>query len=106
MLGFLRGIGICPERPRSLARTGGFNFAQETVQRSDRGAITKDRPFRLIIYSSTGASWLPVAYSSRYPPPWSVEETDTCFIVRVANRQALAYVYFEDEPDEVVACRW
>jgi hypothetical protein len=32
------------------------------------------------------------------PPPWSVEETDACFIVRDANGQALAYVYFEDEP--------
>jgi hypothetical protein len=33
----------------------------------------------------------------RFPPPWSVEETDACFIVRDANVQALAYVYFEDE---------
>jgi hypothetical protein len=29
----------------------------------------------------------------RFPPPWSVEETDACFIVRDANRQALAYVF-------------
>ena len=34
----------------------------------------------------------------RFPPPWTVEETDACFIVRDANGQALAYVYFEDEP--------
>jgi hypothetical protein len=34
----------------------------------------------------------------RFPPPWSVEETDACFIVRDANGQALGYVYFEDEP--------
>ena len=33
----------------------------------------------------------------RFPPPWSVEETDACFIVGDANVQALAYVYFEDE---------
>jgi hypothetical protein len=33
--------------------------------------------------------------SRRFPPPWSVEETDACFIVRDANGQALAYVYFE-----------
>jgi hypothetical protein len=32
------------------------------------------------------------------PPPWSVEKTDACFIVRDHNGQALAYVYFEDEP--------
>ena len=34
----------------------------------------------------------------RFPPPWTVEETDACFIVRDANGQALARVYFEDEP--------
>jgi hypothetical protein len=35
----------------------------------------------------------------RFPPPWSVEEhNDACFIVRDHNGQALAYVYFEDEP--------
>ena len=27
--------------------------------------------------------------SRRFPPPWSVEETDACFIVRDANGQAL-----------------
>ena len=41
--------------------------------------------------------------SRSFPPPWSVEEPDpklgqSCFIVRDANGQALAYVYFEDEP--------
>jgi hypothetical protein len=35
----------------------------------------------------------------RFPPPWSVEEPDACFIVRDQHGQALAYVYFEDEPD-------
>ena len=34
----------------------------------------------------------------RFPPPWFVEETDACFIVRDKNGQALAYVYFEEEP--------
>ena len=34
----------------------------------------------------------------RFPPPWIAEETDACFIVRDARRQALAYVYFEEEP--------
>ena len=34
----------------------------------------------------------------RFPPPWSVEETDACFIVRDANgARAQACVYFEDE---------
>jgi hypothetical protein len=34
----------------------------------------------------------------RFPAPWSVEETEACFIVRDGSGQALAYVYFEDEP--------
>jgi hypothetical protein len=34
----------------------------------------------------------------RFPPPWSVEELDACFIVRDANGQALPYIYFDDEP--------
>jgi hypothetical protein len=35
--------------------------------------------------------------SRRFPPPWTVEETAPCFIVRDANKQALAFVYCEDE---------
>jgi hypothetical protein len=39
----------------------------------------------------------------RFPPPWTVEEPDPkldrrCFIVRDQNGQALAYIYFEEEP--------
>ena len=33
----------------------------------------------------------------RFSPPWSVEDTDTCYIVRDANGQQLAYVYYEEE---------
>jgi hypothetical protein len=34
----------------------------------------------------------------RFPPPWTVEERAAAFAVCDANGQALAYVYFEDEP--------
>ena len=34
----------------------------------------------------------------RFPPPWSVEQHDECFIVRDANWQALGYFYFDEEP--------
>ena len=33
-----------------------------------------------------------------FPPPWSIEELDSCFVVKDANGQALAYMYFEKEP--------
>jgi hypothetical protein len=36
--------------------------------------------------------------SRRFPPPWSVEELDACFVVKDEAGQKLAYVYFEDEP--------
>ena len=39
----------------------------------------------------------------RFPPPWSVEELEACFVVRDHNGQALAYVYFEDEPGRTMA---
>ena len=35
---------------------------------------------------------------ARFPPAWSAEESDVCFIVRDHNGQALAYVYCEEEP--------
>ncbi len=36
--------------------------------------------------------------SRRFPPPWSVEELDACFVVQDHDGQKIAYVYFEDEP--------
>jgi hypothetical protein len=41
----------------------------------------------------------------RFPPPWTVEETDACFIVRDHNGQALSYVYFEEEPGRRAAAK-
>jgi hypothetical protein len=41
----------------------------------------------------------------RFPPPWSVEELDACFVVRDGNGQQLAYVYFEDEPGRRLAAK-
>ena len=34
----------------------------------------------------------------RFTPLWSIEESPACFIVRDHNKQALAYVYYENEP--------
>jgi hypothetical protein len=41
---------------------------------------------------------MPTYQPRRFPPPWSVEKLDSCFVVEDANRQALAYMYFEKEP--------
>jgi hypothetical protein len=34
----------------------------------------------------------------RFPPPWSIDELEACFVVKDSGGQKLAYVYFEDEP--------
>ena len=39
----------------------------------------------------------------RLPPPWAVGETAPCFIVRDANKQALSFVYCEDDPGRRMA---
>jgi hypothetical protein len=34
----------------------------------------------------------------RFPPPWTVEVQPNHYVVRDANKQQLAYVYYENEP--------
>jgi hypothetical protein len=41
----------------------------------------------------------------RFPPPWSVEEQEACFVVRDHTGQQLAYVYYEDEPGRQTAAK-
>ena len=44
-----------------------------------------------------------MATPRRFTPPWSVEETMACFVVKDFRGQKLAYVYFEDEPGRQAA---
>jgi hypothetical protein len=41
----------------------------------------------------------------RFPPPWSVEELDACFIVKDSVGQKLVLVYFEDEPGRRIGAK-
>jgi len=43
--------------------------------------------------------------SRRFPPPWSVEELTESFIIKDATGQALAYLYFEDEPQRKMSMK-
>jgi hypothetical protein len=61
------------------------------------------------------AKALPCAMNSRrFPPPWSVEETDACFIVRDATGQKIAYIYYvigtahkaAERPTYTPHCKW
>ena len=53
------------------------------VRTSDSAVIVGAVPF---------AGGMPT--TCRFPPPWTANGMDTCFIVRDRNGQALAYVYF------------
>jgi hypothetical protein len=41
----------------------------------------------------------------RFPPPWSIEKSQESFIVKDANGQQLAYLYFEDEPQRQMSMK-
>ena len=58
------------------------------------GALT-DRTRNFIL---DGARYDRAMPARHFPPPWSVEELDSCFGVKDANGQALAYMYFEKKP--------
>jgi hypothetical protein len=34
----------------------------------------------------------------RFPPPWSIEDIGTAFVVKDAGGQKLGYFYYEEEP--------
>ena len=56
-----------------------------------------DRPHSKTL-SPVGARYDRAMPERNFPPPWSVDELDSCFVVKDANGQALAYMYFEKEP--------
>ena len=34
----------------------------------------------------------------RFPPPWTIDDNGSCFIVKDDDGHALAYAHYEDEP--------
>ena len=46
-----------------------------------------------------------MAEPRRFPPPWTIEELDVCFVVIDSAGQKLAYVYFEEEPGRRAATK-
>ena len=41
----------------------------------------------------------------RFSPPWQVDELEAACVIRDHGGQALAYVYFEDEPGRRAAAK-
>jgi hypothetical protein len=38
----------------------------------------------------------------RFPPPWSIEELEACFVVNDSAGQKLGYFYYEEEPGRAI----
>jgi hypothetical protein len=51
----------------------------------------------MLVIEGCRAIITPMPTTRRFPPPWSVKESQSCFIVSDKNGQALAYFYFEEE---------
>jgi hypothetical protein len=67
------------------------------VRRGQRLRQPRERAPRAII--------APMSAPRRFPPPWSIEERQESFIVKDANGQQLAYLYFEDEPQRQMSMK-
>jgi hypothetical protein len=48
--------------------------------------------------SADGFAANPQMTTRRFPPPWSAEVQPNHYVVRDANKQPVAYVYYENEP--------
>jgi hypothetical protein len=48
--------------------------------------------------TKTGRAGLKSVAARHFPPPWSVEDNDACFIVSDHGGQKLTYVYYEKKP--------
>jgi hypothetical protein len=69
----------------------GRRHTRDDVNLPSWPAIPRTSP-RRAARAASGVAAMPSV--RRFPPPWTAEETDACFIVRDASGQALAYVYF------------
>jgi hypothetical protein len=68
---------------------------------SDRSGDVKPERFSVLRFCFGGGRDILVCLMSdarRFPPPWSVDELEACFVVKDGVGKKLAYVYYEDEP--------
>jgi hypothetical protein len=99
LAGFLCGNQVaqethCGRRYVPLARRPPSRCARIHAKQTGRRDLRQPKPIDgLPIF--VGGHWQIASLWRRFPPPWVIEEHDkACFIVRDANGQALAYVYF------------
>jgi hypothetical protein len=89
-------------RIEALALIGAVGFAGCSPEREQ---IANEAPNKMIGFSTEQV--LTCMGARRFPPPWTIDETDASYIVRDRDRQALAYVSISTTRlRKMVACRW
>jgi hypothetical protein len=84
-------------------------YEQDAVRRAAAKLPTKDEAHRIATQLAKPLELLdagalvptqspPEVTARRFPPPWTVEDTGACFIVKDSGGQKLLYVYYEEEP--------
>jgi len=69
-----------------------------TVTKTEQVRVQSTTP--ILLQRAVGGTRVSEAVQTNrhFPPPWSVEELEACFIVLDASGQKLGYFYFEEEP--------
>jgi len=100
-------LPICPKTARGRSRADCNSTTADNRRTNDRDRRLGNFPRECATDScpahgarSLGMGAVAAAQMTarRFPPPWSIDELEACFVVRDHSGQALAYVYFEDEP--------
>ena len=102
---------LCRQRPRQISQSSSTVDRDLTTNnpatKDHQGKAQGSRKRRSIICSYPSGQiprlgLQPLANDGgperRFPPPWSAELPPNHYVVRDANRQQLAYVYYENEP--------
>ena len=87
-----------------VAKSDGLRGMGTRQAEQEREQLQQYRPSLLAQCGAPFQSLQTLAISSkalpagRFATPWSAEDNGACFIIRDHNGQALAYVYYEEEP--------
>jgi hypothetical protein len=93
------GVITTPGKPKIPRFAHPFSFGEQGSERSS-GLFEAMRFCGEQFASKSRARTATVSSHTaprRFPPPWSVEELDACFVVIDSAGQKLAYIYFEEE---------
>jgi hypothetical protein len=92
------GVPRHPMREYRDAKAVLVDAPKSSISRHIPVRIAPGHPRRIGGLAGRSAVDSPVITARCFPRPWTVEETQPCFIVRDHTGQALAFVYFAEEP--------